>query len=359
MPVTAAGLSSSSTMPLTTAAGRPAAGSRGDDSLHAVYGDEVMAKVEKMLAASNALKAEREAAAAAKMASTKAEGEDVAGSSSSLGGGSRFARWRGDKGLLKKLSTSLFPKSKPTPVTRTIRHITGVVEPPPPPPPLLADQGEQVPTLRLRRNESGNLGREKARRVLGDVPPGFHTPPPAAAEEEEEEDPFAARADQSRRPATGFEARLRASSSFSSSPSSSTPPPPPPPHHRAFVEGSSSSPTTMAGAAPAARHTGGCRESRSLSHLGTAVHSRGLDNGRLAPSTDTFVFGRGGSSTAATAVRTPAFSVAAGGGGGAGGGAWDGTSLSSPPPLRKRHPTPAKGDLETLGREFCERFPRL
>ncbi|KAK4122336.1 hypothetical protein N657DRAFT_682128 [Parathielavia appendiculata] len=114
--------------------------------------------------------------------------------------------------LLRKISTpsfSLFSKNKPadaegskprTIQPHNIRHLTGGLAPLP-----LSGQAELVPDAQLRLNETGNvLAREKALRVLGDGPKLAPAPSPANAPA----DPFSPTPRSTRLP-TEFETRLR------------------------------------------------------------------------------------------------------------------------------------------------------
>ncbi|KAL2166733.1 hypothetical protein VTG60DRAFT_2250 [Thermothelomyces hinnuleus] len=138
-------LTGSSSMPIANTTGR-ALGLRYDGNPYAPQGKAVMEKVDKMLAASRALNPEAE--------------------TSSMGSRSGAA---GAIGFLKKLRSpsQLFSKPKPrVPIKpHQIRHITGGLEPLP-----LPEQTRHVPSVCLRRNELGNLKREKALRVLGETP---------------------------------------------------------------------------------------------------------------------------------------------------------------------------------------------
>ncbi|KAK3301272.1 uncharacterized protein B0H64DRAFT_450009 [Chaetomium fimeti] len=187
------GLTSSSTMPAATANHGGPLALRYDGNPYTPQGREVMAKVEKMLAASKALKPETEAAP---------------------GGGSKFA-WLRKKGFFKKLRSPSFPvhlfsKSKPreAPKTHQIRHIVSL-DPLPPP-----GRITRVPSPRLRQNERVNLQkREKALWVLGDIPRfsghSASAPPlPSSAE-----DPFSESPREATRTPTAFETRLRATKS--------------------------------------------------------------------------------------------------------------------------------------------------
>ncbi|KAK4033219.1 hypothetical protein C8A01DRAFT_50142 [Parachaetomium inaequale] len=184
------GLASSSTMPLTTATGRPV-GLRYDGNPYTPQGRAVMAKVEKMLAASAALKP-----------------DPAATTTTTTTNNSKPSRL----GFLKKLTSPttnlaarLFPNhnKKPKPKPHEIRHITGTLDPLP----LPALTTAHVPSVHLRLNERGNLAREKALRVLGDTP-RFSTLGGGGGGEAASslEDPFASSAGRLR--PTAFEARL-------------------------------------------------------------------------------------------------------------------------------------------------------
>ena len=184
------GLTSSSTMPATTATGRPS-GSRFDGNPYTPKGREVMAKVEDMLAADKALKEDPKA-----------------------GSGSKLARLK--TSFLEKLKSParIFSRSKPRgPIKpHQIRHVRSLGP--------LSPTGElpPVPSPRLRQNERINVQkREKALLVLGETPqfgstsppsgPTTHTPPSSA------EDPFSESSHEATRAPTAFEARLRATKS--------------------------------------------------------------------------------------------------------------------------------------------------
>ncbi|KAL2190839.1 hypothetical protein L209DRAFT_792868 [Thermothelomyces heterothallicus CBS 203.75] len=138
-------LTGSSSMPIANTSGRPL-GLRYDGNPYTPQGEAVMEKVDKMLATSRALKPE--------------------GETSSKGSRSGAT---GAIGFLKRLRSpsQLFSKPKPrVPIKpHQIRHITGGLEPLP-----LPEQTRHVPSVCLRRNELGNLKREKALRVLGETP---------------------------------------------------------------------------------------------------------------------------------------------------------------------------------------------
>ncbi|KAH6845098.1 hypothetical protein B0I37DRAFT_355605 [Chaetomium sp. MPI-CAGE-AT-0009] len=181
------GVTSSSTMPVTTATGRPLG--RYDGNPYTAQGREVMAKVEKMLAASKELKPETEAAP---------------------GGGSKFARLR-EKLRSPSFPTRLFSKSKPkeAPKPHQIRHITNLGPLPSP------ERLPRVPSHRLRKNERINVAmREKSHWLLGDIPRFSallsDSAPPLQSSAE---DPFSESPREEARAPTAFESRLRATKS--------------------------------------------------------------------------------------------------------------------------------------------------
>ncbi|KAH6649872.1 hypothetical protein F5144DRAFT_616915 [Chaetomium tenue] len=170
------GLTSSTTMPATAATGNPS-GLRFDGNPFTPHGREVMAKVEKMLAANKELKPEPE--------------------------GFKFAHLL-ERSFYRKLKSPirLFSKSKPKqPIQpHQIRHVIPC-----------------VPSPRLRQNERINVQkREKALQVLGETPQ-FDTllsSDPAQSPSSSAEDPFAESSSRgATRAPTEFETRLRATKS--------------------------------------------------------------------------------------------------------------------------------------------------
>ncbi|KAL2140279.1 hypothetical protein VTI28DRAFT_4034 [Corynascus sepedonium] len=136
------GLNSSSMLPITNSVGCPLVLCH-DRNPYTPRENVMMEKVSNMLEASEALKPEPQSEP--EPASTMA------------------------KSFFKKVRPpfSLFSKPNPRASVRPhqIRHITGDLEPLP-----LPEQTRHIPSIYLRRNELGNLKREKALRVLGDNP---------------------------------------------------------------------------------------------------------------------------------------------------------------------------------------------
>ncbi|EAQ92434.1 predicted protein [Chaetomium globosum CBS 148.51] len=181
------GLTNSSTSPAATATDNPP-GLRFDGNPFTPHGREVMAKVEKMLAANKELKPEPE--------------------------GFKFSHLL-ESSFYKKLTspTRLFSKSKPKQPIKPhqIRHVVSL-EPLPTP-----DEIPRVPSPRLRQNERINVQkREKALQVLGETPQFGAVPAsdPARSPPSSAEDPFAESSSRgATRAPTAFETRLRTTKS--------------------------------------------------------------------------------------------------------------------------------------------------